>query len=66
MTDTPKPDNRHKRGFASMSPERRAEIAARGGAAVKAENRSFSRNASLAADAGRKGGATSKRTKADD
>jgi len=44
------------RGFASMSPERRREIAAKGGRAVKAENRSFSKDKSLAAKAGSKGG----------
>lgn len=67
MTNTPaKPDRRHLRGFASMSPERQREIAARGGAAVKPENRSFSTNSALASEAGRKGGSTSKRPKADE
>lgn len=65
MTDTTdKPDRRHLRGFASLSPERRREIAARGGAAVKPENRSFSQDRALAAGAGSKGGAASKRPKA--
>lgn len=66
MTDdtTPKADRRHLRGFASLSPERRREIAARGGAAVAPENRSFSRDRDLAAGAGSKGGAASKRPKA--
>jgi len=45
-----------KRGFAAMSPERRREIAAKGGAAVPAEKRSFSRSRDLAAQAGRAGG----------
>lgn len=52
MSDKPK----SKRGFASMSPERRREIAALGGKAVKPENRSFSRDRSLASDAGKVGG----------
>lgn len=45
-----------KRGFAAMTPERRREIAAMGGRAVKPESRSFSTNRELAANAGRKGG----------
>ena len=45
-----------KRGFASMTPEKRRQIASMGGKAVKKENRSFSRNRKLAVDAGRKGG----------
>lgn len=45
-----------RRGFASMDPERRREIARKGGASVKPENRSFARNPSLAATAGRIGG----------
>ncbi len=57
MTDKPK----LKRGFSAMSPERRAEISRLGGAAVSAEKRSFSKDRSLAATAGAKGGATSKR-----
>lgn len=51
---TEKPKSR--RGFASMTPERRREIASRGGFAVKPENRSYSKNRELAAEAGRKGG----------
>jgi general stress protein YciG len=45
-----------KRGFASMSPEKRSEIARKGGKSVPAEKRSFSQNAGLAAAAGQKGG----------
>jgi len=44
------------KGFASMTPERRKEIASKGGKAVKAENRSFSRDKALARNAGKKGG----------
>lgn len=47
---------KNRRGFASMSPERRREIASSGGRAVAPENRSFSKNKALAAEAGRKGG----------
>lgn len=57
--------SKSKRGFAGMSPERQREIARKGGKSVAPENRSFSRNADLAAAAGRKGGQsvpTSKRT----
>lgn len=45
-----------KRGFASMSPEKRREIAGKGGQSVAKENRSFSRDRKLAATAGRTGG----------
>lgn len=45
-----------KRGFGSMSIERRREIAAMGGRAVPADKRSYSQNPDLAASAGRKGG----------
>jgi len=45
-----------KRGFASMDPERRREIARMGGKSVPPEKRSFSQNAGLAVQAGRKGG----------
>jgi general stress protein YciG len=48
-----------KRGFAAMSPEKRREIAAKGGASVPAEKRSFSQNRDLAASAGRVGGSAS-------
>lgn len=44
------------RGFASMSPEKRAEIARKGGKSVPPEKRSFAQNTDLAAQAGRKGG----------
>jgi len=44
------------RGFASMDPERRREIAAKGGRAVDPANRSFSKNRELARAAGSKGG----------
>jgi general stress protein YciG len=49
-----------KRGFASMTPERRRQIASMGGKAVKPENRSFSRNRKLATESGRKGGSSVK------
>jgi len=59
MTDTVKPNRVHLRGFASLSLERRREIAAKGGASVAADKRSFSQNRDLAASAGRKGGEAS-------
>lgn len=52
MTDKPKA----RRGFACMDPELRREIARKGGASVKPENRSFSQDRGLAMSAGRKGG----------
>lgn len=48
------------RGFAAMTPERRKEIARKGGASVPADKRSFSRDKDLAASAGRKGGEASR------
>ena len=45
-----------KRGFASMSLEKRQEIARMGGLSVKPENRAFSKDKKLAVKAGRKGG----------
>ena len=58
-----KPDRRHLRGFGSMDPERQREIAARGGAAVAADKRSFSQDRTLAAEAGRKGGEAGRKEK---
>ena len=46
----------NSRGFAGMDPDKRREIARKGGAKVPHEKRSFSHNKELAADAGRKGG----------
>jgi general stress protein YciG len=55
-----------KRGFAAISPERRREIAARGGASVPPGKRSFSQNRELAARAGRIGGSSSSSPKEPD
>jgi len=55
MNERPK----SKRGFASWTPERRAEVARLGGASVPADKRSFSQNKDLASSAGRKGGEAS-------
>lgn len=57
-TDTAKPKAR--RGFAAMNPERRREIARKGGASVPSEKRSFAKDRDLAAAAGRKGGESSR------
>lgn len=59
MTDKPKA----RRGFAAMDPEKRKAIAARGGAAVPADKRSFATNKSLAQTAGAKGGAAGRTPK---
>lgn len=48
-----------RRGFAAMTPERRREIARKGGASVPGEKRSFAMDRDLAAQAGRKGGEAS-------
>ncbi|MEJ0060803.1 MAG: KGG domain-containing protein [Terricaulis sp.] len=44
------------RGFASMDAEKQRAIASKGGQSVPDEKRSFSKDRSLAAEAGRKGG----------
>lgn len=54
-----------RRGFAVMSPDKRREIAAKGGASVPSEKRSFSQNRDLAVRAGRVGGSASPRGRAD-
>lgn len=45
-----------KRGFASMTPERRSEIAAMGGKSIPSDKRYFSQNPEAAREHGRKGG----------
>ena len=55
-----------RRGFAAMNPERRREIARKGGASVPSEKRSFSQDRSLAAQAGRKGGEASHGSRKDE
>ncbi len=55
-----------KRGFASISVEKRREIASKGGKSVPAEKRSFSQNRNLATEAGRKGGSTSHKSRSAD
>lgn len=57
--------SKSRRGFAAMSPEKRREIAAKGGAAVPAEKRSFSQNRDLAVSAGRVGGSATPRSRGD-
>lgn len=54
------PVKKQMRGFACMTPERRQEIARKGGASVPSHLRSFSQNNELASSAGRKGGAAKK------
>lgn len=48
-----------KRGFASMDEDKQREIASKGGQSVPAQERSFSKDHQLAAEAGRKGGQAS-------
>jgi len=47
--------HKQMRGFATLSAERRREIARKGGASVPGEKRSFAVNRELASEAGRKG-----------
>lgn len=56
--------NIHKRGFASMSPERRAEIAAMGGKAAHAKGTARVFTKAEARKAGAKGGKATARAKA--
>jgi general stress protein YciG len=60
MSMDEQPPPKQRRGFAAMTPERRREIAAIGGASVPADKRSFSKNLLLATEAGRKGGKVTK------
>jgi uncharacterized protein len=55
--DTPKGTS--NRGFASMDEAKQREIASKGGRSVAPQDRSFSQNRKLAAEAGRKGGQAS-------
>ncbi|MDB5460839.1 MAG: hypothetical protein JWO72_2580 [Caulobacteraceae bacterium] len=48
-----------KRGFAAMDEKKQREIAAKGGASVPDDKRSFSQDPKLASEAGRKGGEAS-------
>lgn len=52
-------EGKKRRGFAAMDPELHRELARRGGRAIPAEKRSFSRDRDLAKEAGRKGGVAS-------
>ncbi len=56
MTDKPK----SRRGFAAMDPDKRREIARKGGASVPAEKRSFFKDPELASRSGTKGGSSSR------
>jgi general stress protein YciG len=49
-----------KRGFAAMDPEKRRAIAIKGGGSVPPEKRSFAKDKTLAASAGKKGGEASR------
>ena len=56
MAETSVERPKGRQGFASMSTERRREIASMGGKSIPAAKRSFSRRPDLASEAGRKGG----------
>lgn len=67
MDIPPTPDNGVKRrGFALLTPERRREIATRGGQSVPEDKRSFSQDRDLAREAGRKGGTQARRQRKGD
>jgi len=65
-TPTPPVTGVKRRGFASLSPEKRTEIAKLGGRSVPEEKRSFAQNRDLAREAGRKGGTRSSQLKKGD
>lgn len=60
MSDSPPVKPKSKRGFASMSPERRKEIARKGGNSVPKEKRFFYQDRIAAQEAGALGGAKKK------
>ena len=66
--DIPEPpkNGTARRGFASMTPERRSELARKGGASVPDEKRTFARDDKLAREAGRKGGEMKQRNRKGD
>lgn len=51
---------KQRRGFALLSPDKRSQIASKGGSSVPADKRSFSRDKYLASAAGAKGGRSSR------
>lgn len=53
---------KQRRGFAAMDPEKRREIARKGGTAVDPSRRSFALSFELAVSAGRKGGLATRRS----
>lgn len=57
--DEQKPKPKAKRGFAAMSPEKQRELSRKGGAALRPEDRPFTRDKKLASEAGRKGAVVS-------
>lgn len=52
-----------RKGFALMTPEKRREIAAKGGSSVPPNRRAYARDPNLASEAGRKGGAARARNR---
>ena len=59
MAQDNKSSGTSNRGFASMDPALQRQIASKGGRSVPPEERSFSKDRALAAEAGRKGGEAS-------
>lgn len=56
-------DNRHKRGFASMSPDKRREIASKGGKMVQHRGKGYRWTHETGQAAGRLGGKISRKKK---
>lgn len=57
LSTTTVPPKRHGRGFASMDPERVAQIASQGGKAAHAQGRAYTWDSQSAREAGLKGAA---------
>lgn len=63
MTIDEKPRKKQQRGFALLSPEQRSEMSRIGGIAAHEQGRAHKWTAETGAEAGRKGGAMSRRGK---
>jgi uncharacterized protein len=63
MTRVSTVQQKGKQGFASMSLERRREIASMGGRSIPDASRAFFKQRDLAREAGRKGGLASRRNR---
>lgn len=61
MNTEPRPNNNHRKGFASLTPERRRAIASLGGTAAQERGTGRRWTVEQAREAGRRGGLKSRR-----